>query len=92
MICIPYVTYAMIVRFPDCEDALSLIWTQVKEVILIDLFFLAIITALNFLFERKLEKKNTRVFLFLLVFHSIILAVALLYFSNDFYSHCGEET
>ena len=86
MISYTYVSYAMIVRVPNIERLMNLIHSQVEKLALISIEFIVIITFINYVFERKIEKRKTSyVFLWLLLVHFITLTLAIAYCSNDFY-------
>jgi hypothetical protein len=86
MISYIYVSYAMIVRVPNIERLINLIHSQVEKLSLISIGFILIITFINYVFERKIEKiKTSYVFIWLLLIHFIALILAIAYFSNDFY-------
>jgi hypothetical protein len=92
MVWLAYFTFAIIVIYPNCEYAINFILDQLEGLFPIYLIFLIVISTINFLIERKLEKKNSKVFLFLFVFHSMVLLLVILYCSIDFHNHCGEIT
>ncbi len=86
MICYTYVSYAMIVRVPNIERLMNLIHGQVEKLTLISIVFIVIMTFINYVFERKIEKRKTSyIYLWLLLVHFITLISAIAYYSNDFY-------
>ena len=90
MICYTYVSYAIIVRVSNIERLLNLIHSQVEKLTLISIGFIIIITSINYVFERKIEKiKTSYEFIWLFLVHFITLILAIAYYSNDFY---GEFT
>ncbi|MBG6110221.1 putative membrane protein [Flavobacterium sp. CG_9.10] len=81
-----YVSYAMIVRVPNIERLMAIIRIQVERFTLISIGFIVIITFINYVFERKFEKRKTSYeFIWLSLIHFLILILAITYFSNDFY-------
>jgi hypothetical protein len=81
-----YLSYAIIVKVPNREKLIEIIWYQADRVTLVSIVFIIITTYLNFLFERKIEKKQySREFFILSFFHFLILILAFAYFSNNFY-------
>jgi NADH:ubiquinone oxidoreductase subunit 2 (subunit N) len=81
------VSYATIVRVPNLQRIFDIIWNQAGNVALISIVFVLIATYLNFVFERKIEKRKTsREFIILSLIHIIILTLAFAYFSWNFYS------
>ncbi|RKS12855.1 hypothetical protein C8C87_3296 [Flavobacterium sp. 120] len=86
MICYTYLSYAIIVRVSNIERLMNLIHSQVERLTLISIGFIIIITSINYVFERKIEKiKTSYEFIWLLLFHFITLILAIAYYSNDFY-------
>ncbi len=86
MICYSYFSYAIIVRVPNIERLINLIHSQLENLILVSIKFILIITFINYVFERKIEKTKTSYeFTWLLLIHTIILILAISYYSNDFY-------
>jgi uncharacterized membrane protein (DUF373 family) len=81
-----YFSYAIIVRVPNIERLMNLIYSQVEKFALVLILFNIIITFINYVFERKIEKRKTSYeFTWLLLIHTIILILAIAYYSNDFY-------
>ena len=77
----------MIVIVPDLERIFDIIWDQAGKVALISVVFILIATYLNFVFERKIEKRNTsREFIIISLIHIVILTLAFSYFSWNFYN------
>jgi len=86
MICYTYVSYAMIVRVANMERLMNLIHSQVEKLTLISIGFIVIITFINYVFERKIEKRKTSYgFLWLFLVHFVTLILSIAYYSNDFY-------
>ena len=86
MIFYSYFSYAIIVRVPNIERLMNLIYSQVEKLTLVSIAFIIIITFINYVFERKIEKRKTSYeFTWLLLIHIIILILAIAYYSNDFY-------
>lgn len=81
-----YFSYAIIVRVPNIERLMNLIYSQVEKFALVLILFNIIITFINYVFERKIEKRKTSYeFTWLLLIHTIILILAIAYYSNDFF-------
>ena len=79
-------SYAIIVRVPTSAELMNLIWSHVYLLLPAYLISIVIISLLNYLFERKLEKrKQSYEFLVLFLIHIVIIALAITYYSNDFY-------
>jgi hypothetical protein len=86
MIFYSYFSFAIIVRVPNIERLMNLIYSQVEKLTLVSIAFIVIITFINYVFERKIEKRKTSYeFTWLLLIHTIILILAIAYYSNDFY-------
>ncbi len=86
MIFYSYFSYAIIVRVPNIERLMNLIYSQVEKLTLVSIAFIIIVTFINYVFERKIEKTKTSYeFTWLLLIHTIILILAISYYSNDFY-------
>ena len=86
MIFYSYFSYAIIVRVPNIERLMNLIYSQVEKLTLVSIAFIIIITFINYVFERKIEKRKTSYeFTWLLLVHFITLILAIAYYSNDFY-------
>ena len=50
--------YGIIARLPECENVKTIIYNVVGELSKLFLIYLIIITIVNFLFERKIEKRS----------------------------------
>ena len=79
------VSYALIVIIENREEVIEMIWCQAERVTLVSIPYIFIITYLNFIFERKLERKKSREFFILSIFYILILILSFAYFSYDFY-------
>ena len=81
-----YFSYAIIVRVPNIQRLMNLIHSKVENLTLVSITFIIIITFINYVFKRKIEKRKTSYeFTWLLLIHTIILILAIAYYSNDFY-------
>ena len=81
-----WISYAIIVRVQNLERIFDIIWSQAGSFALISVVFILIATYLNFVFERKVEKRKTsREFLIISLIHIVILTLAFAYFSWSFY-------
>ena len=81
------VSYGIIVRVSSLERIFEIIWNQAGSVALIFIVFVIIVTYLNFVFERKIEKRKTsREFIIIAIIHIAMLTLAFAYFSWKFYS------
>lgn len=79
-------SYALNVRLADIEKVFEIIRNQVGHFALISVVFVIVAAYLNFLFERKVEKrKGSREFLIISLVHFFILILSVAYFSWDFY-------
>ena len=79
-------SYAIIVIVPNLERLYEDIWTVAGMMAIVTIVFIAIITYLNFLFERKIEKRKTsREFIIISLIHIAGLTLAFVYFSWNFY-------
>ena len=79
-------SYAIIVIVPNLERLYEDIWTVAGMMAIVTIVFIAIITYLNFLFERKIEKRKTsREFIIISLIHIVGLTLAFVYFSWNFY-------
>lgn len=86
-----YLSYALIVRFPDCENVMKLIWNIIAEIIQIMLVYLVVITGINYIVERKVEKKQfSKEFLLIFFINFLLIMLVVIYYSYDFFKHCGE--
>jgi len=84
-------SYGLIVRFPPCDGMMKMIWANVGSLSLLYLLYLALLTPINFLVERRMEKRRgSKEYIVLAIAQLIVLAANLAYFSFKFYSHCGE--
>src|SRR4051812_14125762 len=80
------IAYGIIARLPECKNVMEIIWNNVFELSQIYLIYLVLITVINFLVERKLEKrKNSKEFLVLAFINIISLISIISLFSNEFY-------
>jgi|GEM_PF-2768210 uncharacterized membrane protein len=88
MIWFPYLSYAIIVRVPESGKLMDLIWSQIRQVLPAYSISILIISSINFLFERKIEKrKSSHEFLKLSLIHLLIITFAIVYYSIDFYNY-----
>jgi len=79
-------SYSIIVRVSSLKGAFEIIWNQAENDALISIVFVIIATYLNFIFERKMEKKKTsREFITITLIHITALTLAFAYFSWNFY-------
>ncbi|AWA31070.1 hypothetical protein HYN48_13785 [Flavobacterium magnum] len=87
MIWFAYLSYAIIVRVPTSGELMDLIWSQVNQLLPTYLISIVIISLLNYLFERKIEqRKQSYEFLILLLIQIVVMALATIYYSIDFYN------
>ena len=79
-------SYGIIVRVANLERIFEIIWNQAGIVALISVAFVVIITYLNFVFERKIEKRKTsREFIIIALIHITMLTLGFAYYSWNFY-------
>ena len=79
-------SYALFVRAADLETVFDVIRNQVGHFALISGVFVIVAAYLNFLFERKAEKrKGSHEFLIISLVHVSIVILSIAYFSWDFY-------
>ena len=89
MIWFAYISYALIVRFPDCDIVKEIILKNIIELGSIYFIYLVAITFLNLLFERRVEKrKKSKEYLLLCLINILILLLGMTFFSYDFYCNC----
>ena len=87
MIWFAYLSYAIIVRVPESGKLMDLIWSQIRQVLPTYSISILIITFINFLYERKIEKrKSSHEFLKLSLIHLLVITFAVIYYSIDFYN------
>ena len=80
------VSYAIIVRVQNLERIFDIIWNQAGTIAFISIVFVLIATYLNFVFERKIEKRKTsREFIIISLVHITMITLAFAYFSWNFY-------
>lgn len=85
-------SYGIIARLPECENVKEVIWNVVLDLSQIYLIYLIVITVINILVERKIEKKiNSKEFLFLAIINIFLLVLITSYFSNEFYDICCQK-
>jgi len=83
------VSYGIIARFPECKNVKEVILNVIVELSQTYLIFLIIITAINILFERKIEKRcDSKEFIFLTIINIVLLILITSFFSNKFYTIC----
>lgn len=83
------VGYGIIARLPECENVKEVIWNVVVKLSQIYLVYLIIISAINILFERKIEKRRgSKEFVFLAILNIVLLILITYFFSNEFYNIC----
>ncbi len=80
--------FGIIARVPECENVKSVIWNVVGELCEIYLVYLIVITAINILFEKKIEKRSSKEFVVLAIINLVLLVLVTSYFSNQFYNIC----
>ena len=84
--------YGMIVRYPDCDRVWTVIWNVAKDLFLLYLLYLTAVFAINYLIERRLEKRNlTKEYLIVAFIQIILLLLVTIYVSLDFFRHCVES-
>lgn len=82
-------SFGLIARIPDCSRATDLIISQLTRLTPFYILFLLCITGINFLIERKLEKKsNTKKYIYLLMIQCILILVIAFFVSKAFYDSC----
>lgn len=87
MIWFAYLSYAIIVRVPESGKLIDLIWSQIRQVLPVYSISILIISLINFLYERKIEKrKSSYEFLKLFLIHLLVITFAVIYYSIDFYN------
>jgi NADH:ubiquinone oxidoreductase subunit 2 (subunit N) len=80
------VSFATIVRVSSLERIFEIIWSQAESFAFSSIVFLLILTYLNFVFERKIEKRKTsREFIIISLMNLAILPLAFAYFSWNFH-------
>jgi glucan phosphoethanolaminetransferase (alkaline phosphatase superfamily) len=81
--------YGIIARLPECENVKTIIYNVVGELSKLFLIYLIIITIVNFLFERKIEKRSeTKEFVILAIINIVSFVLITSFFSNQFYRMC----
>ncbi|MBI1307341.1 MAG: hypothetical protein GC181_12125 [Bacteroidetes bacterium] len=92
MLTVTYYSYAIIVRFPDCDNVMDLIKNVLKQLLTAYALFLLSAFGINYFIERKLEKRKTsREYTVILFIEFITLILIAFLASNDFYNHCGQS-
>jgi len=82
-------SYGIIARLPECKNVKDVILNVIVELSQIYLIYLIIITSINILFERKIEKRrDSKEFIFLTIANIILLLLITSFFSNKFYNIC----
>lgn len=78
MISYIYVSYAMIVKVSNIGRLVNVIHMQVEKLTLMSIGFIIIITFINYVFVRKIEKRKTSYeFIWLSLIHLIVLILAI---------------
>src|SRR5688572_23478510 len=86
-------SYALIVRFPLCEQVMAVILNTLSQSLPIFIFFYLIITTMNYFTERRLEKRiQSREFIYLLLADIFFVGLGFYYASMDFQQHCGQPS
>lgn len=89
MIFYAYVSYGIIARPPECKNVKEFILNVIVELSQTYLIYLIIITTINILFERKIEKRcDSKEFMFLTITNIIFLILITSFFSIKFYDIC----
>lgn len=84
-----FLSFAMIVNPRACERVIGVIWDNVKELALFHVFFLGLTTGLNFLIERKIERRMASgEFLIILAINFTVLLLGNIYCAYEFYHNC----
>lgn len=79
----------LVYRYPDCEVVRIKISENIGELILIYIPYLGLITGMNLLIERKIEKRQkSKEYLFMLYINLLFLLIAITYTSHHVYSNC----
>ena len=81
--------YALIVFRPVCDRVMEAVWHQLERLAPFYLLFLICSLGMNFLIERKLEKKKkSKEFLFLLIIEVLLLTVIAFFVSKEYCDTC----
>ena len=84
-----YNSYAIIVEPPSDGNKMKVIYEVTKVLSIINLIFLSVVTLINFLLERKVEKrKSSKEFIALSLIHLLIFASLIIYCAKDYYDNC----
>lgn len=85
-------SYAIIVIVSNLGKLFEIILIQAGRFAITSIVFIIIITYLNFMFERKIEKRKTsREFLIISFIHIVLLILAYIYFTYEFYCNYIEH-
>lgn len=89
MVIIALVVSTLVYKYPDCEVVKIKISENIGALLLRYIPFLGAMTGLNFLIERRIERRlNSKEYLQLLCISSLVLIIAVIYTQYDFYTHC----
>lgn len=81
--------FALILSYPTKDKAMPIIWHEVLELIPLYTAFILLLLLINFLYERKVERRaESKEYLLLFLLQSIWLVSLIMYFSWDFYQRC----
>jgi hypothetical protein len=79
----------IVYRYPDCEFVRIKMLENIGEALLIYVPYVGIMTGINFLIERKIEKRpQSKEFVWLFYISLLVLTIALTYNSYNLYIHC----
>ena len=93
MLILGHISYGLIVKFPSCDKVMSVIWSNLQDLLSLYLVYCIIATLLNLVIERKLEKQKTsKEYLSLLFGNVLFLIVGAVMLSYNFYIRCGEAS
>ena len=85
-----FMSFGIIVEPPDDHDFMKVIWNVTLYLSVIFILFLSIVTLINYLLERKVEKRqNSKEFLILMIIHLVLFIISVIYCANDYYLNVG---
>jgi hypothetical protein len=90
MCCIAVVGFGLTVNYPGCERAPATVTNVVCDLSFVYLVYLTVITILNYLAERRLEKRTTKEFIWLLAIQLVLISSFTALMASAFYSQCCE--
>ena len=83
-------SYGLIVRIPSCDQVGGIVIERIKELTIIGLIYLSLVTLINWFIQKKFEKRiGSREPLYLGVINLVVIVLLVWYYTSQFVGLCG---